>query len=120
MWAELVQQKDKWIGGQLIDYGDEMDRRLNVNRMKDGTYPMKTAITDMVLTDEVFEVIGKDFSCMGNRQYLGIEPNPEFELPKDGIAFSGYGGHEWHIVKPTEGDKVQKTVRKYSKTKRVR
>lgn len=96
MWQELVAQKDKWVGGRLIDYGDSMDRRMFASEL-----PAETKIVDMKLTNEYFEVNGEKFSCGGARSILGITAHSQFEVPEGGLAFSGYGGHEWHIVKPT-------------------
>jgi hypothetical protein len=96
MWKELIEHKEKWIGGLLIDYGDSMDKQMT----KKEKIPAKTIITDMVLTDDTFKVVGVDFTCMGSREHLGMTDNPQFELPEGGLAFKGYDGHEWHIIKP--------------------
>jgi hypothetical protein len=95
MWQQLVDQKDEWIGGRLIDYGDEIDRALF-------DYPLETVIVDIELTERTFHVIGEEFTCGGGRQYVGIMARPEFEVPENGLAITGYGGHEWHIVKPAK------------------
>lgn len=96
MWQELVDQKDKWIGGKLIEHGDPMDRAM----MKEGTFPMETTIVDFNLTDEWFGVVGEDFECGGSRECVGISGT----RVENGLALYGYGGHRFDIVKPTQGD----------------
>ena len=92
MWQDLIDQKDKWIGGQLIDHGDSMDRSL----LKPELLPAITTITGMELTDDSFRILGEEFNCGGSRQYIGLTSEPV----ENGLAFSGYGGHRWDIVKP--------------------
>lgn len=92
----LVAQKESYIGGKLKDYGDPMDRRFVESDIYLGPFPMKTTITDMTLERNTFMVVGEDFRCGGALEYLHITHNPQFEVGT-GIAFLGYGGHEWHI-----------------------
>lgn len=98
MWDDLVKQKEKWIGGKLMDYGDSMDRRL----FKEGTFPSETTIVDIELTDEQISIKGEGFSSGGSRKYIGIVGSSQFGYPKNGLVFNGYGGHEFHIIKPNE------------------
>ena len=93
MWQDLVDQQEKWIGGQLIDFGDSMDRA--VGFYKNG--PITTTITGFELTDNLFMVNGKDFSCGGSRSVVAVIPG----APDNGLALGGYGGHKFHIVQPT-------------------
>lgn len=92
----LVAQKANYIGGKLEDYGDPMYRRFVEKGIIDGPFPMKTTITDITFEKNYFMVVGEDFQCGGSLEYLHITHNPEFEVGT-GIAFRGYGGHEWHI-----------------------
>jgi len=96
MWQELINLKDKWIGGKLIDYGDPIDKALMGDKYK----PMETEIVDLKLTDETIEFIGKDFPVIYNRKYIGLVAIHV----ENGLAFSGYGGHRIDIVKPNGGD----------------
>lgn len=97
MWSQFVEKKDEWIGGEMEDEGDSMDRRMFDGRI------MKTEITNIELEPNgddsaMFNVIGKDFSCGGDVGHLGIGGNQ-----KNGwLTFSGYGGHTWRIQKPTK------------------
>lgn len=92
MWADLVKQHAKWVGGTLIDHGDSMDRAI----LKEGILPAVTIIKGFKLTTDYFEVIGEDFSCGGSRDTLGITGTHV----ENGLAISGYGGHRFDIVKP--------------------
>jgi hypothetical protein len=94
MWQDLIDQKDKWIGGKLVEHGDSMDRAL----MKEGTFPMETEIVDFKLTDEWFGVVGKDFECGGHRSVVGLTGIKV----ENGLAISGYGGHRFDIIKKGE------------------
>ena len=90
MWSQFVKRKNEWIGGQLKDIGDSMDRRL-------GCGVVETEITNIKLEPNGddsawFEVSGKEFNCGFDTQCCGIQ-----ELGKDWIVFSGYGGHTWGI-----------------------
>lgn len=95
MWQDIVDQKERWIGGKLIDYGDHMDR---VIFAKNGKFtPMETTITGFNLTEKWFGVVGEDFECGGLRDIVGLV-NVKVQ---NGLAFVGYGGHRWDIVQPT-------------------
>lgn len=94
MWQDLIDQKDKWIGGKIIDYGDSMDKLLMGDKYK----PMETEIVDFDLTDETIEFIGVDFPVKYNREYIGLSSI----RVEGGLAFSGYGGHRIDIVKPID------------------
>jgi hypothetical protein len=93
MWQQLVDQKEQWIGGKLIEYGDSMDR--NLLKLK----PIETELLDITLDEERIMFIGKDFQCGGSREYMGISGSPQFSVPANGLAIEGYGGHEFHITK---------------------
>jgi len=92
MWQDLIDQKEQWIGGKLIDHGDAMDKAL----MGDQYEPMETEIVDFELTEQWFGVKGKEFDCGGSRAVVGICG----EHVENGLAIHGYGGHRWDIVKP--------------------
>jgi hypothetical protein len=96
MWDDLVKQKEKWIGGKLVDYGDSMDRRL----LKEDAFPVETIVVDIEVTDEQIRIVGEDFSSGGSRKYIGITGSSQFGYPENGLVFRGYGGHEFHIIKP--------------------
>jgi hypothetical protein len=71
LWSQFIEQKQKWIGGTLVETGDKMLSRLI------GTKPMQTRIIDIVLrengTDSAwFEIVGKDFSCGSDVHHLSI------------------------------------------------
>jgi len=93
MWQHLIDQKEKWIGGKLLDYGDSMDRCMFPDEI-----PMTTEIVDFILDDEYFFVVGKDFRSGGLRSVVGIMTHGSFPIPQGGIAIFGYGSHEFHIV----------------------
>jgi len=87
--SQFVEGKNKWIGGVLEDYGDDIDKY-------SGRCPIKTEITDIVLRPNgdgaFFEVHGKDFICGFSTALGGVTTG------EDGwITFSGYGGHKWRI-----------------------
>lgn len=92
MWRNLVDQKDKWIGGKLIDHGDKMDRAM----LKPEALDAETVIVDFKLTNDWFGVVGVDFECGGSRECVGIVS----EKVENGLALCGYGGHRFDIVKP--------------------
>ncbi len=92
MWQDIIDQKEKWIGGKLVDEGDFMDRA----DPKTPGLPMETEIVGFELTDEYFEVKGRDFNCGGTRDILGISP----EHVDNGLVLRGYGGHIFSIIMP--------------------
>jgi len=95
MWQELVDQKDKWIGGTLKDFCSPSDRRI----VKPELIGAETTIVDLVLTETVFYVYGEDFDCSGNRDDLGLTHVTEFgPVPPGTLIILGYGGHEFHIT----------------------
>ena len=98
LWGQFVEKKQEWIGGWIEDFGDRIDKIIF-----DGEI-MKTVITDVILrpngNSAYFEVVGKEFSCGFGVEYGGIiggEPDG-----KNWITFSGYGGHQWRIMKRDE------------------
>lgn len=89
MWQDLIDQKEQWICGKLIDFGDSMDRKM-------GCEPSETIIVGFILSEKYIDITGEDFSCGGDRQYIGLTGDEV----KNGLAFAGYGGHIFHIIKP--------------------
>ena len=96
MWSQFVENKEKWIGGSLEDFGDSMDRAfgmLDDERLEE----VLTEIVDIELksngTDSaMFNVVGKNFTCGFDVEVGGVTAG------EDGwITFSGYGGHKWRI-----------------------
>jgi hypothetical protein len=91
MWQGIIDKKQTFIGGIIQDFGDSMDRKIF------GEGGVKTIITDITLEPNgedsaYFSVNGKDFSCGGDVEHLGITAGEEGWL-----TFSGYGGHSWRI-----------------------
>ena len=97
MWQDLVDQEEKWLGGTLIDFGDEFDRRVF------GPVSESTPIVGFELTDTHFHVLGKDFDCGGSRGCVGRTS----EVVDNGLALRGYGGHKFHIVQCVEVKQCQ-------------
>ena len=93
----LVANKDKYRGGEMKDYGDSMDRRMVSSGMINASVPMEATITNISIRKNYFSVDGEPFGCGGDMNYLHVTHNPGFELESGGMAFVGYGGHEWHI-----------------------
>jgi len=101
IWQQLVDQKAEWIGGDIEDFGDPMDRRL----CEPGTFPIHGKISDMEFRknpsyDEAKHPPGmwfgvsaaEGFSCGGDTKYVGIIAG------EDGwLTLAGYGGHTWRI-----------------------
>ena len=97
MWQRLVDKKDEWIGGTLVDCGDDMDRAWGLSA-PNGTGE-RTLIVDFKLTDDEFNVIGEEFTCGGGRQHVGLSP---YETPGDEntLTFRGYGNHQFYLIPP--------------------
>ncbi len=91
MWQDLIDQKDKWIGGKIIDYGDFGDVFFGRDK------PSETKIVDFKLTDDTIEFVGEDWPIKYNREYIGLSSIKV----ANGLALSGYAGHRIDIVKPT-------------------
>lgn len=94
LWGQFVDDKAKWIGGDMEDSGDSMDKSL-------GFGGAATKIKDVILkpngeTSAYFTVVGEDFSCGFDVGYGGISGNGD----PGWITFSGYGGHQWKIRQP--------------------
>jgi len=90
MWSQFVHMKGQWVGGVLEDCGDNMDRSF-------GFTSAATTITDIQLLPNgedsaMFEVCGKDFTCGGDVEHLGVVVGE-----KGWMTFSGYGGHTFRI-----------------------
>lgn len=93
LWSQFVNDKQKWIGGELQDFGDTMDRTIFKFS------GMTTKIKDITLkpngTDSAyFSIVGEDFNCAFDVQYggiIGVAGEKEY------LTFSGYGGHEFRI-----------------------
>lgn len=64
MYQQFVDQKDKWIGGTLVELSDGI------------TDEAETEIEDVRIDRnenyDAFEVVGKDFSCSFNTMYGGV------------------------------------------------
>lgn len=90
LWSGLVESKASFIGKILEDFGDSRDRAF-------GCKSAKTIIIEVQLlpngTDSAsFHIIGENFQCGCDVQYLGIrEGEPGW------INFDSYGGHKFRI-----------------------
>ena len=95
LWGQFIIEKEQWIGGWIEDFGDQIDKVIF-----DGEI-MKTPIIDIILrpngTGAHFEIVGRDFTCGFDTKYGEIISH------EDGwITFSGYGGHQWRVIKRDE------------------
>ena len=95
LWSQFVEQKGKWIGGVLQDFGDSMDKALGL-----ANGAMETIITDITLEPNgddsaFFSVKGEKFGCGFDVGHGRIGDCQE----KPWLTFSGYGGHKWRIKK---------------------
>ena len=93
LWGQFVDRKEEWIGGELEDFGDSMDRGMGY----EGT---KAIIKDIELRPNgeesaFFEILtdkggfGFDVSVGG----IGGDQKEPW------LTFSGYGGHKFRIKK---------------------
>lgn len=93
LWNQFVEQKNKFIGGILQDFGDSMDQYM-------GCEMAETEIINIILRengriDAWFEITGKDFNCGFSTEVGGITGG------EDGwLTFSGYGDHSFRIKQP--------------------
>lgn len=95
IWEQFVQQKNKWIGGTVVDLDT------------DEPHP-PTEITDIVFLKPPnqfgcvwFEVIGKEYSCGFNTEYGGIKgwwKHQDFDM----VLGTAYGS--FAIRKPKTGE----------------
>ncbi len=97
LWSQFVERKGEWIGGTLVDTGDDFDRHAM------GMKPMETGIVDIVLRKNGddsawFEVTGKDFNCGADVTVLGI---PASQDDLEWLEFRGYGNHRFKIRRPS-------------------
>ena len=97
MWGEFVDNKEKYIGGLLVDSGDHTDP---VEMALCGEDDAVTKIIDITLEPNgkksaAFMVVGEDFDC-------GFDVGcGSIGVDEDGhIEFHGYGGHTWQIFEP--------------------
>lgn len=92
MWSQFVERKEVFIGCDLEDWGDPMDRALFAGEM-----PAVTKVKDIELKPNgedsaFFAIIGEDFDCGSDVKHVGITGGEEGYL-----TFVGYGGHEYRI-----------------------
>ena len=76
LWSQFVQQKDKWVGKTLEDFGDSMDRG------GFGAQSMTTTIIDITLLPNgdksaYFSVDGEAFGCGFDVKYGGVSAGEE-------------------------------------------
>lgn len=94
-WGQFINEKRKWIGGILEDFGDSMDKTLGPSKN------FITKITDITLLPNgkdsaFFQVIGEKFTCGFDVKNGGILGNQE----EGWLNFGSYGGHTWRIKQP--------------------
>lgn len=98
LWSQFIERKTEWIGGKLMDYGDNFDRAMAYK-------PHETEITDVTLEPNgeesaFFSIVGKDFTCGFSTEVGGISGGQE---GGDWLVFAGYGGQKFKIRKKTIG-----------------
>ena len=98
LWTKFVRRSDEWKGGVLEDLDDDP----MVHRA--GTDHPSTIIERIELRPNgddsaFFEIVGKDFGCGGDVQFVGVDPRRTNET---WICFVGYGGQAFRIRKPVE------------------
>lgn len=87
MWNELIAQKEKWIGGRLVDSDSDMPDL------------METVLLDIRWEDHgggpesFIEFVGQDFTCGGDRESVGLSPHS----PPGSLRFSGPYGLEFTV-----------------------
>jgi hypothetical protein len=94
LWGQFIDRKNEWIGGILQEVSDSFPQ-LSPDECE------QTEITDIVLRPNgsdsaFFEVFGKDYSCGGDVEHIGITAGEE-----GWITISGYGGHVWRFKQAT-------------------
>lgn len=106
LWSQFVENKKKWIGGSLEDFGDSMDRAFGMLDADERLAAVLTEIVDIELKPNgndsaLFNVVGKNFTCGFDVEVGGITAG------EDGwITFSGYGGHTWRIKERKNAKKM--------------
>lgn len=93
MWQDFIDKKADWIGGQLID--QDCDGPGGTTELID----IRWADPDRVggPPEDFIEFVGKDFTCGGRRDSLGIPPHGH---PTNGIRFGSPYGMDFTILKP--------------------
>ena len=94
MWSQFVEGKARFIGGRLIDHGDDFPG----SDFPESNGIGKTVITDVTLTangeDSAYLTFhGENFGCSGDVKHLGISGEQS-----EGITFRGYGGHRFEVI----------------------
>jgi hypothetical protein len=98
IWARMAERSDEWVGGTLID----CDNDPLVDTPEGGFRTRITGLTWKPNGDSMyFTVEGEDFSCGADRRWLGVSASAY----GDGFRFSGYGGHEFHMLRPAKAAK---------------
>lgn len=80
MWGGIVDGKDRFIGGKLIDTDAD-----------DATTTIKDLTLEPVGDCVIFSIVGEDFTCSTNVQYAGVRANPR----GPGLAIACFGGMEF-------------------------
>lgn len=91
LWSQFVERQAEFIGGDLEDFGDSVDRSF-------GHEAVRTTITGITLEPNgadsaYFSVNGEKFGCGFDVRYGGISSSGETGW----ITVSGYGGHKWRF-----------------------
>lgn len=94
MWSQFIERKNEWIGGELVDEGDDFDKAM-------GYKPHTTKIIDITLepngTDNAFfSIVGETFTCGFDCTVGGISGR---QVGDGWLVFSGYDEHIFKIKK---------------------
>ena len=103
LWGQFIDRKEEWIGGELQDEGDEMDKTIAALAKKELIITTKILDIRMIPNGKesaYFRVIGEDFTCGSDVKYLGITGDAT-AIKKGWLTLSGYGNHIWRIKKAT-------------------
>ena len=95
MWQRLVDKKDEWIGGTLVNCGNQFD--CGWNKATPGGE--RTKIVDLLLTEKMFSIIGQEFLCGGMLNHIGLSP---YDTPgdEDTLTFVGIENHRFYMIPP--------------------
>lgn len=92
----FVKKKGRWIGGELQDLGDPLDRLIS------GGKPAATPIVDITMEpgadgESVFRVVGQDFLCGFAVSWGHLNP----PLDDEWVRFTTKAGHLFRIRRPS-------------------
>ena len=90
LWSQFVERQAEFIGGDLEDFGDSLDRRF-------GHGVARTIITGITLEPNgedsaFFSVNGEGFGCGFDVRHGGVSCGDI-----GWVTIRGYGGHKWRF-----------------------